>query len=96
MQEIEDMDFHEQRESSPDMFADSEEEPSSALGKEFDALKRHRKLCTDWKTTKVYVQFQDWNKPYPNSLVDIWDNHHVRLPWSSCNEFPKDGKVVKR
>lgn len=81
--------------SSLDIFEDDEAE-ISFRGKEFSLLKRHPKLCTDWKTTKVFVQHQDWDKPFPKDLFDIWDNNHVRLPWSRFNEFPKDGQIVKR
>ena len=82
---------------SQDMFADSdEEEEVSFRGSEFSELKRHAKSCSNWRESRVFFQHQDWTKPFPSHLTDIWDNHHVRLPWSNFNEFPIDGKIVKR
>ena len=82
---------------SQDMFADSdEEEEVSFRGTEFSELKRHAKSCSNWRESRVFFQHQDWTKPFPSHLTDIWDNHHVRLPWSNYNEFPIDGKIVKR
>ena len=82
---------------SQDMFADSdEEEEISFRGTEFSELKRHAKSCSNWRESRVFFQHQDWTKPFPSHSADIWDNHHVRLPWSNCNEFPIDGKIVKR
>ena len=82
---------------SQDMFADSdEEEEVSFRGTEFSELKRHAKSCSNWRESRVFFQHQDWTKPFPSHLTDIWDNHHVRLPWSNFNEFPIDGKIVKR
>ena len=82
---------------SQDMFADSdEEEEVSFRGTEFSELKKHAKSCSNWRESRVFFQHQDWTKPFPSHSADIWDNHHVRLPWSNCNEFPIDGKIVKR
>ena len=82
---------------SQDMFADSDDnEEVSFRGLEFSELKKHSKSCSSWRETRVFVQHQDWTKPFPSNLVDIWDNNHVRLPWSNFNEFPKDGQIVKR
>lgn len=83
---------------SQDMFADNdeEEEKVSFRGTEFSELKRHTKSCSNWRESRVFFQHQDWTKPFPSHSADIWDNHHVRLPWSNCNEFPIDGKIVKR
>ena len=83
---------------SQDMFAESEDEKedTSARGKDFSELKRHKKLCNGWKSSRVFVKHSDWSVPYPSQNVDIWDGNHVRLPWSRHNEFPKDGQIVKR
>ena len=83
---------------SQDMFEDNDENEieDSARGAQFSELKKHTKICSNWRESRVFVQHQDWSKPYPSHTIDIWDNHHVRLPWSNFNEFPKDGKIVKR
>ena len=75
---------------------DDPEENLSWRGKRFEDLKRFKTLNTDVKSTKMFVCFNDWTKAYPSHPRDIWDHNHVRLPWSNHNEFPKDGKVVKR
>ena len=83
---------------SEDMFEDrdDENEEVSFRGVQFTELKKHAKSCSDWRQSRVFVHYKDWTKAFPSRLVDIWDNNHVRLPWSNSNEFPKDGKIVKR
>ena len=87
---------------SEDMFAETEteietgEDDKTWKGAEKNILNKYSKPVTAWKETKVFVKHQNWALPYPNDRVEIWDNYHVRLPWSNHNEFPKDGKVVKR
>ena len=100
------MEVDEQNESSEDMFADHEEKNQeentddrlehASENCEQQLLKKRNKPLTHWKDTKVFVQYKNWTLPYPGDKIDIWDNYHVRLPWSSHNEFPKDGKIVKR
>jgi len=34
-------------------------------------------------------------RPHPEQLKDVWDGHHVRLPWSKENLYPVEDKNVK-
>ena len=31
-------------------------------------------------------------RPHPHTLRDVWDGHHVRLPWSKENLYPVEDK----
>ena len=72
------------------------EDTKSWKGVPFEELRKHSKLKLHWKNTQVFVQYNDWSKPHPSKRKDLWDSHHVRLPWSNHSEFPKNGQIVKR
>ena len=92
----EEMEVQNDSDESVDIFFDDSETAKSAVGAEFSELHKCTNPKVDTKRTKVFVHYKDWSRPYPSKLTDIWDYDHVRLPWSSHNEFPKDGKVMPR
>jgi len=44
----------------------------------------------------LFFDSQNIIKPHPRQLKDIWDSHHVRMPWSEENLYPvsEDGRKV--
>jgi len=106
----------EQYNSSQDMFADSTEEESDEDNdwsgvaiSNIPRLSSSAKLPSQYPaphpgpTHSVCVQLpvlERVPKPHPNSLKDVWDSFHVRLPWSRENLYPvedkNEGKKVLR
>jgi len=102
-----------QASASQDMFENSIEEGDESSGvpiSQIQSLRNNYTLPSQYPSPHpgpghtVCVQLPltlGLPSPYPHTLRDVWDNHHVRLPWSKENLYPVEdvenkGKKVLR
>ena len=101
-----------QKESVDDMFEDEDNDdqdwsgvllsslprlgPGSDLPAQFPAphpSPRHT-VCVELPVSRDSIS--GFVKPHPAQLRDVWDGHHVRLPWSQENLYPVPGDGGKK